>query len=189
MALPIRVRWVWPWATSRLNDMPSVRTIPAARGTAQLVRILARALPARRATVAVAESCTAGLLGAALTACSGSSSYFNGGVIVYANAAKTRLLAVAPALLARHGAVSAPVARQMAQAVRRRLAATFGIAITGIAGPTGGTPRKPVGTVWLGLAGPHVACARCLHLAGTRAQIRARAVRAAVALLAAHLVY
>jgi len=169
--------------------MTRTRPQPLARSTAQLVRALARALPARHATVAVAEPCTAGLLGAALTALSGSSLYFNGGVIVYANAAKTRLLAVAPALLARHGAVSAPVARQMAQAVRRRLAATFGIAITGIAGPTGGTPRKPVGTVWLGLAGPRRACTRRLQLAGNRAQIRARAVRAAVALLAEHLVY
>lgn len=164
-------------------------TIAPVRSTAQLVRALAHALPTRRATVAVAESCTAGLLGAALTSRSGSSVYFNGGVIVYANAAKTRLLAIAPALLARHGAVSAPVARQMAQAVRRRLAATFGIAITGIAGPTGGTPRKPVGTVWLGLAGPRGCCARRVQLAGTRAQIRARAVHAAVALLAEHLVY
>ncbi len=168
--------------------MTRARPIPAARSTAQLVRALAHALPARHATVAVAESCTAGLLGAALTSVSGSSVYFSGGVIVYANAAKTRLLAIAPALLARHGAVSAPVARQMACAVRRRLAATFGIAITGIAGPTGGTPHKPVGTVWLGLAGPRVECARRVQLIGTRAQIRARAVRAALALLEEYLV-
>ncbi len=167
---------------------PNARTIPAAPGTARLVRALAHALSARHAQVAVAESCTAGLLGAALTARSGSSAYFNGGVIVYANAAKTSLLAIAPALLARHGAVSAPVARHMACAVRRRLAATFGIAITGVAGPTGGTPRTPVGTVWLGLAGPRVQCVRRLQLAGTRAQIRAQAVRAALALLAEHLV-
>lgn len=144
---------------------------------------LARVLIARRATVAVAESCTGGLLGAALTARRGSSAYFHGGVLAYANTAKTRLLGVTPAMLARHGAVSAPVARQMAAAVRRRLAATFGIAITGIAGPTGGTPRKPLGTVWLALAGPRGCRTQCLHLHGTRTQIRAQAVRSALALL------
>jgi PncC family amidohydrolase len=163
--------------------MPTTRPSPAARGTANAVAALARALVTRRATVAVAESCTGGLLGAALTARSGSSAYFRGGVLAYANAAKTRLLGVTPATLARHGAVSEPVARQMARAACRRLTATFGIAITGIAGPTGGTPRKPVGTVWLALAGPRGCRAQCLHLHGTRTQIRAQAVRAALALL------
>lgn len=109
-------------------------------------------LTARKATLAVAESCTGGLVGHRLTQIAGSSAYFLGGVIAYANASKMRDLNVPSELLGRHGAVSEEVARAMAEGVRARFGADFGIAVTGIAGPDGGTAAKPVGTVWLALA-------------------------------------
>jgi nicotinamide-nucleotide amidase len=106
-------------------------------------------------TLAVAESCTGGGLGQMLTEISGSSDYFWGGVISYDNSAKTRLLGVNSADLDQFGAVSATVAQQMAQGVKNRLSTTWGLSITGIAGPTGGTDDKPVGLVYIGLAGPN----------------------------------
>jgi nicotinamide-nucleotide amidase len=109
----------------------------------------------RQATLAVAESCTGGGLGSMLTATAGSSAYFQGGVISYANAVKTNLLGVNATDLAQQGAVSAIVAAQMAQGVRARLGTTWGLSITGVAGPDGGTPDKPVGCVYIGLAGPN----------------------------------
>ena len=105
-------------------------------------------------TLAVAESCTGGGLGQRLTRISGSSDYFLGGVISYANSVKQGLLKVDPEVLNQHGAVSAIVAEQMATGVRSQLNSTWGISITGIAGPKGGTPTKPVGLVYIGLAGP-----------------------------------
>ena len=103
----------------------------------------------RGATVAVAESCSGGLLGSRFTAIPGSSAIFQGGVISYHNDSKTRELGVDPDTLARVGAVSEETARAMASGVRHRFGATVGLAITGIAGPGGGTPEKPVGTVWV----------------------------------------
>lgn len=103
-------------------------------------------------TVATAESCTGGLLADRITNISGSSDYYLGGVVSYAYSAKETLLGVDHDLLLRDGAVSETVARQMARGVRERLGADVGIGITGIAGPGGGTPDKPVGLVWIGLA-------------------------------------
>ena len=114
--------------------------------------VVGRLLAAQHKTLAVAESCTGGLLGHRLTQVSGSSAYFLGGVIAYANAAKIRDLAVPHERLEQYGAVSEPVARAMAAGVRARFGADYGLAITGIAGPDGGTPDKPVGTVWLAVA-------------------------------------
>ncbi len=102
--------------------------------------------------LAVAESCTGGLLGHWITQVPGSSAYFLGGVIAYANALKCELLGVPQATLERYGAVSGPTAAAMAQGIRRRTGAEIGLAITGIAGPGGGTPQKPVGTVYLAVA-------------------------------------
>ncbi|MBW4500229.1 MAG: competence/damage-inducible protein A [Scytonema hyalinum WJT4-NPBG1] len=106
-------------------------------------------------TLSVAESCTGGGLGQMLTEISGSSDYFWGGVISYDNSVKERLLGVNSEDLAKHGAVSSIVAEQMAAGVRDRLATSWGLSITGIAGPGGGTETKPVGLVYIGLAGPH----------------------------------
>ena len=111
-----------------------------------------RALEARGATLAVAESCTGGLIGHLLTEVPGASRSFVCDTVVYANAAKTALLGVPQPLLARFGAVSAQTARAMACGVRERGAASFGLATTGIAGPDGGTPAKPVGTVFIAVA-------------------------------------
>ena len=105
-------------------------------------------------TLAVAESCTGGALGAALVAAPGASAYFLGGVQSYANTVKAEVLGVDAVLLADHGAVSEPVARAMAEGVRDRLGADFGLSITGIAGPDGGSEAKPVGTVYMACAGP-----------------------------------
>jgi nicotinamide-nucleotide amidase len=106
----------------------------------------------RNATLAVAESCTGGLLGERITSISGSSRYFLGGAVVYSNELKTELAGVPAALIAKHGAVSREVAAAMAEGIRQRCHATFGVGITGVAGPTGGTPEKPVGLVYNALA-------------------------------------
>jgi nicotinamide-nucleotide amidase len=104
--------------------------------------------------LAIAESCTGGLIGHRITDVPGSSDYFIGGIVAYANEAKAGVVGVPAGLIAEHGAVSEPVARALAEGVRRAGGAAWGIGITGIAGPGGGTPEKPVGTVWVALAGP-----------------------------------
>jgi nicotinamide-nucleotide amidase len=144
---------------------------------------LARKLTERGATIAVAESCTGGLLGAALTSLAGSSAYFFGGIQCYSNEAKTRLLGVLPATIAAHGAVSEQTARELATNVRASFDATYGISITGIAGPGGGSADKPVGTVWIGIATAET-CTTHHHTFGSdRAFNRERAVAAALRLV------
>jgi nicotinamide-nucleotide amidase len=136
-----------------------------------------------RLSVATAESCTGGLLAERLTRVAGASRWFPGGVVTYSNDLKTALLGVGDELLAEHGAVSEPVARAMAEGVRIRLGAELGIAITGIAGPEGGSEAKPVGTVHVALAGPGPAAAhRQLRLTGDRERIRWQASQAALEL-------
>ena len=119
-----------------------------------LAAVVLRLLGDAGQTLAVAESCTGGALGAALTAVAGSSAVFAGGVIAYSNAVKQQLLGVPEALLDQHGAVSEHVAKAMAEGLRSRLHCDWGIAISGVAGPGGGTVEKPVGMVCLALAGP-----------------------------------
>ncbi len=109
-------------------------------------------LLSNRRTIATAESCTGGLVAARITGVSGSSAYFPGGIVSYSNEAKHHLLGVPDALLVRYGAVSVDVALAMARGVRRKIGADIGIATTGIAGPTGATPTKPVGLVYIALA-------------------------------------
>jgi len=117
-----------------------------------LEQIVGYYLQMRAATLAVAESCTGGLLAERLTSSSGSSRYFLGGAVVYSNELKTEFAGVPANLIAKHGAVSREVAAALAEGIRKRTKATFGVGVTGVAGPTGGTPEKPVGRVYLGLA-------------------------------------
>lgn len=122
--------------------------------TGNLAEVLGQALAARGETVATAESCTAGRIAAELTAIPGASRYVLGGAVVYSNAEKVRQCGVSQALLDEHGAVSEPVARALAEGIRARVGATWGIGVTGIAGPDGGSAEKPVGTVHIAVAGP-----------------------------------
>lgn len=135
------------------------------------------------ATIAVAESCTGGMLGQRLTAVAGSSDVFLGGIIAYDNDVKKSLLAVSADLLARHGAVSAEVAAAMAAGVRRSVGATIGVSVTGVAGPGGGTPEKPVGTVCVALDGEGITAAKALRLIGDREEIRQRSAQSALDML------
>jgi nicotinamide-nucleotide amidase len=141
------------------------------------------ALMARGWSVAVAESMTAGEVGAEITKVPGSSAWFKGGVLAYANEAKAALLGVPAETLARHGAVSEETCRAMLAGVRNALSAEVGCAVTGIAGPAGGSEAKPVGTVWIGVETPAGAEVRKLDLPGKRAEVRRRATVATLALL------
>lgn len=139
-------------------------------------------------TLSVAESCTGGLLAQRITDVPGSSKYFIEGVVAYANEAKIKTLGVEPILLLEHGAVSAPVAEAMAEGIRKRSGTDFGLAITGIAGPDGGTEEKPVGLVYIALAGETQTEHRKLKLPGDRQLIRWRASQAALDLLRRRLI-
>jgi nicotinamide-nucleotide amidase len=133
--------------------------------------------------LAVAESCTGGLLGGRVTDVAGSSRAFAGGVICYANQAKIELCGVRPATLAAHGAVSEEVAKELAQGVAKRFGVACGVGVTGIAGPDGGTAEKPVGTEHIAAVTPDGVHHRHLRLFGNRAQVRERSVTAALELL------
>ena len=149
---------------------------------------LAGELLARRgSTVAVAESCTGGLLGDMLTDVPGSSTYFLGGVIAYHDDLKIGLLGVPPAVITEHGAVSEECALLMARGIRSATGADFGISITGIAGPTGGTPAKPVGTVFVGLAGRDVERVEHFKWDGDRRENKRRSAQAALQMLVGYL--
>lgn len=133
-------------------------------------------------TVTTAESCTGGLLAAAITSVPGASAVFPGGVVTYANALKQQLLGVPHEVLDAAGAVSAETAAAMAAGSRRLAGADYGIAVTGIAGPTGATPTKPVGLVFVAVAGPGGSVCRRFHFAGSRDAIRRQAVDEALRL-------
>jgi nicotinamide-nucleotide amidase len=148
-----------------------------------LAAVVLDRLRSEGARLAVAESCTGGLLGARLTEIPGSSDVFVGGIIAYDNAPKMDLLGVPATLLSEHGAVSEPVARAMAEGAAQRLGVAAALSVTGIAGPGGGTPSKPVGTVWFGCAYAGAVETRRVLFAGTRHEIRARAAQAALMLL------
>jgi nicotinamide-nucleotide amidase len=160
-------RWVFARDERRVEEL--VLSLAAARGL----------------RLATAESCTGGMVAARLTDVPGSSASFVGGVVSYADEVKRSELDVPAELLAAHGAVSAEVAAAMAEGARRRLAANVAVAVTGVAGPDGGTPEKPVGRVYLHAAGPDGSLARMLDLPGERAQIRVRATVTALHMLRA----
>jgi nicotinamide-nucleotide amidase len=154
-----------------------------AEGGTDMAEVVVDVCRRKRLTLAVAESCTGGLLGARLTAVPGASDVFRGGVIAYDNDVKSETLGVPPALMEEHGAVSEPVAISMSLGARTVAGADLGVAITGIAGPTGGTAEKPVGTVWIALADRTAAAARHMRLSGDRDEIRHRATQAALDLI------
>ncbi len=137
----------------------------------------------RNLTLTVAESCTGGFLGQTLTQAPGSSDVFHGGWICYSNTLKMNLLGVNPDDLDQHGAVSEPVVLQLAANARLKSGADLALAISGIAGPGGGSEDKPVGTVWIGLASPQETQAYCFHFIGDRERIRIRSVNMALQLL------
>lgn len=193
------LRWSWwlvPWGVdvcvraepARAGALAGVQNelddllgdVVYAREMIELPGLVQDLMLARGATLAVAESCTGGLLGAAITAQAGSSGYFRGGIIGYADTVKRGLLAVAPQTLAAAGAVSRDVAEQMATAARQQLGADYGLAVTGIAGPGGGTSTKPVGTTWLALAGPNGSLAGCYRFSGDRERNRQLAAAGAL---------
>jgi len=148
-----------------------------------LAAVVLERLRARAARLVVAESCTGGLVSGRITAIPGASTVFIGGVVAYDNVVKSGMLDVSPELLETHGAVSEPVVRAMAEGVQRQFAVEAALAITGIAGPTGGTAEKPVGTVWLAARYGFETTALKRMFPGDRGEIRARAAQAALDLL------
>jgi nicotinamide-nucleotide amidase len=143
-----------------------------ASGNESMEAIVGAMLTKRGMTLSVAESCTGGLIGNLLTNVPGSSDYFQGGVVVYSNQSKADLLGVNAGAIERQGAVSDPVVRQMAEGVRERFKTDLGIAVTGIAGPEGGSLEKPVGTVYIGLASEEQTLSRKYRFWGTRKQVK-----------------
>ena len=186
----VHLKWTVPGpdAAARADRIASaVRAIFGdaiwGEGKEELPDLVVARLAARGERVAVAESCTGGLLSELVTRVSGASNVFDLGVVVYANAMKERILGVPGEALAAHGAVSEPVARALAEGARRVGGATWGLGVTGIAGPTGGTPEKPVGTVHVALAGPAGTQAVQRLYRGDRERIRRQAAFEALNLL------
>ena len=154
-----------------------------------LEEVVAQLLTDNRATIAAAESCTGGLLAERLTRIPGSSTYFLGGAVCYSNELKTAWADVPPEMIVSKGAVSSEVAIALAEGIRRRVRSTFGVAITGIAGPGGGSEEKPVGTVHLALASPTGVKERLVHLPGDRDGIRFYASQLALDMVRMHYLY
>ena len=157
--------------------MNSPQSVPDQTALEALAAEVGALLGANGQKLATAESCTGGWVAQCLTAIAGSSDWFERGFVTYSNEAKQEMLGVARETLDRHGAVSVATAQAMAQGALRRSRADWSVAITGIAGPTGGSPDKPVGTVCFGWAGPDgFTTTELCHLAGSRAEVRAQSV-------------
>lgn len=155
--------------------------MPAADSLSDHVRAIADKLTREGQWLATAESCTGGWIAKTLTDLPGSSAWFAGGIVSYSNAAKHRLLGVSPETLAHHGAVSEETVQEMARGALRCFDATHAVAVSGVAGPEGGTEAKPVGTVWIAWADPSGVRARLFDFPGDREAVRMHAVRAALA--------
>lgn len=137
----------------------------------------------KKLSISVCESCTGGMLGAAITRIPGSSRYFAGGIIAYSDAVKKRVVGVKSSTLERSGAVSAQTAREMACGVRIRMSTDIGVALTGIAGPTGGTPKKPVGLVYIAIAAGSKVKVKRFVFGGTRQTVRKNSVEKAFGMI------
>ena len=157
---------------------------PVLRAAEQTARLLLQ----RSWTLATAESCTGGLIAGACTELAGASTWFERGFVTYSNAAKTELLGVPAALIAAHGAVSESVARAMAAGAARRAGTRVAMAVTGVAGPSGGSPDKPVGTVWFGWSVVGSVHSACRRFDGDRNAVRVQTVHHALGHLCALLV-
>ena len=145
-----------------------------------ICRLLADFMLKKKFYLATAESCTGGMIAAACTDLAGSSQWFDRGLVTYSNAAKTQMLGVDAALIDQHGAVSEPVARAMAQGALQHSAAQVSVAVTGVAGPGGGSAEKPVGTVWLAWSAYGETSAELCQFDGDRATVRALTVQRAL---------
>ncbi len=154
----------------------------------ELEEVVGALLKQRKLTLAVAESCTGGMVGARITNIAGSSEYFERGAVVYGNLAKTEMLCVSADLIERHGAVSSEVAAAMAQGIRQPARAGLGLAVTGIAGPGGGSEIKPVGLVYLALASPQGVKTAEYRFPGNREQVRIRAAQMALDMVRRYLI-
>jgi PncC family amidohydrolase len=150
---------------------------------AEVSELFRRLGSGKGATLATAESCTGGMISTWLTTPPGSSRFFLGGVCSYSNESKVSLLGVDPGLIAANGAVSGPVVEAMASGVKDCFGSTWSISVSGVAGPDGGTPEKPVGTVWIGICGPSTSEQRKFHFSGDRRAVRESAALAALRFL------
>jgi nicotinamide-nucleotide amidase len=148
-----------------------------------IVNRIHKSLLKKRKTIAVAESCTGGLLSSLLTKEAGSSKYFIGGVIAYSNKVKEDILKIPRSVIAKKGAVSEPVVKLMAKRIRKMAKTDFGIGITGIAGPAGGTTRKPVGTVFIAIDSKDKKISKKFHFTGSRIAIREKTALKSLELL------
>jgi nicotinamide-nucleotide amidase len=183
-----------PHATKILADLEQALDLALAerifsRDGSPLEVVVARDLLKHHATISAAESCTGGLLAERLTAIAGSSAYFLGSVVCYSNELKTAWADVPTEMIATKGAVSPEVAVALAQGIRRRVGSTFGVGITGVAGPGGGSEEKPVGTVHIALASPAGVRERATRFPGDREMIRMQASQAALDMVRLHFLY
>jgi nicotinamide-nucleotide amidase len=160
-----------------------VQAVVYAEGTQGIEEVVGEALVAKGWRLAAAESCTGGLLARRITDVPGSSRYFERGYVTYSNESKVELVGVKPADLEAHGAVSAPVAEQLARGARERAKVDVGVGITGVAGPDGGSEEKPVGTVFIAVSSPVGEVVRAYRFMGTRRTIRERAAQTALDLV------
>lgn len=169
-----------PWRT--VLQCSFVQTMPA-NPLKKLEEVVGATMVARGVSLATAESCSGGLIAHRITDISGSSQYFRGGVVAYSNEAKESLLEVPHGLLTTHGAVSASVARAMAEGARRVFGADYAVGVTGIAGPTGGSSDKPVGLVYIAVAAPGGTVVAENRFDGTRKAIKEQTAEKALILL------
>ncbi len=153
----------------------------------EIEELIGMLLKKRGLTIAAAESCTGGLISSRITNISGASEYFVAGLVTYSNKAKTLFLSVPEEVITQHGAVSSETAQLMAEGVRNKTGADIGIAVTGIAGPLGGTPEKPVGTVFIGISAKEITKVRNFSFTGSRLEIKQKTSDKALEFLKSYL--